>query len=73
MYNDNFHLIKRHMAAVIIGLVIFPMLKKYNITGTKKYSYLVENNKFKKLKVLKSHSLYRSKVAGNFFGWLSLN
>ena len=33
------------------GLVNFPMLKKYYITGTKQDSYLVENNKFKKLKV----------------------
>ena len=57
----------------IFGLVNFPMLKKYYITGTKKISYLVENNKFKKLKVLKTNALNRSKVAGNFFGWLSLN
>ena len=34
---------------------------------------MVENNKFKKLKVLKTNVLNRSKVAGNFFGWLSLN
>jgi len=57
----------------IFGLVNFPMLKKYYITGTKKNSYLVENNKFKKLKVLKTNSLNRSKIAGNFFGWLTLN
>ena len=57
----------------ILGLVNFPMLKKYYITGNKKTSYLVENNKFKKLKVLKTNALDRSKVAGNFFGWLSLN
>jgi len=57
----------------IFGLVNFPMLKKYYITGTKKTSYLVENNKFKKLKVLKTNALNRSKVAGNFFGWLSLD
>jgi len=55
------------------GLVNFPMLKKYYITGTNKNSYLVENNKFKKLKVLKSKSLNKSKIAGNFFGWLSLD
>ncbi len=54
------------------GLVNFPMLKKYYITGTNKTSYLVENNKFKKLKVIKSKSLNTSKIAGNFFGWLSL-
>jgi len=56
----------------IFGLVNFPALKKYYITGVNKVSYLVENNKFKKLKVLKSNSLNNSKVAGNFFGWLSL-
>ena len=55
------------------GLVNFPMLKKYYITGINKNSYLVENNKFKKLKVSKSKSLHRSKIAGNFFGWLSIN
>jgi len=55
------------------GLVNFPMLKKYYITGTNKTSYLVENNKFKKLKVLKSKSLNSSKIAGGFFGWLSLD
>ena len=57
----------------ILGLVNFPALKKYYITGIKKNSYLVENNKFKKLKVTKSKSLNSSKIAGNFFGWLSLN
>ena len=55
------------------GLVNFPMLKKYYITGISRISYLVENNKFKKLKVLKPKSLNSSKIAGNFFGWLSLN
>ena len=49
------------------------MLKKYYITGTNKNSYLVENNKFKKLKVLKTKTLNNSKIAGNFFGWLSLD
>ena len=57
----------------IFGLVNFPVLKKYYITGIKKISYLVENSKFRKLKVLKTKALNRSKVAGNFFGWLSLN
>jgi len=55
------------------GLVNFTMLRKYYITGTNKTSYSVENNKFKKLKVLKSKSLNSSKIAGAFFGWLSLN
>tara|TARA_Y100000590_G_scaffold76231_1_gene84344 strand:+ start:621 stop:1418 length:798 start_codon:yes stop_codon:yes gene_type:complete len=55
------------------GLVNFPMLKKYYITGANNNSYLVENNKFKKLKVVKSNSLNTSKIAGNFFGWLTPN
>ena len=57
----------------IFGLVNFPMLKKYYITGVNRASYLVENNKFKKLKVSKSKSLNSSKIAGGFFGWLSLD
>ena len=57
----------------IFGLVNFPMLKKYYITGVNRVSYLVENNKYKKLKVLKTNTLNSSKVAGNFFGWLSLD
>ena len=56
-----------------LGLVNFPMLNKYYITGANNSSYLVESNKFKKLKVIKSKSLNSSKIAGNFFGWLSLN
>jgi len=56
-----------------LGLVNFPMLNKYYITGANNNSYLVENNKFKKLKVIKSKSLNNSKIAGNFFGWLTLN
>ena len=55
-----------------LGLVNFPMLKKYYITGANKSSYLVENNKFKKLKVVNSTTLNNSKIAGNFFGWLTL-
>jgi len=55
----------------ILGLVNFPMLKKYYITGVNNNSYLVENNKFKKLKVIKSNSLNSSKISGNFFGWLT--
>ena len=57
----------------ILGLVNFPMLNKYYITGTNNSSYLVENNKFKKLKVVKVNSLNNSKIAGNFFGWLTLD
>jgi myo-inositol-1(or 4)-monophosphatase len=56
-----------------LGLVNFPILKKYYITGTNNNSYLVENNRFKKIKVIKTKSLNSSKIAGNFFGWLTLN
>ena len=62
-----------HNREPILGLVNFPMLKKYYITGINKKSFLVENNKFTKLKVLNSRSLNKSKIAGNFFGWLSLD
>ena len=55
------------------GLVNFPMLKKYYITGPNQFSYLVEKNKFKRLKVVNSKSLKSSKIAGDFFGWLSLD
>jgi fructose-1,6-bisphosphatase/inositol monophosphatase family enzyme len=56
----------------ILGLVNFPILKKYYITGPDRSSYLVENNKFKKLYVAKPKSFNNSKMAGSFFGWLPL-
>jgi len=56
----------------ILGLVNFPMLKKYYITGHNGSSYLVENNKFKKLQVAKPISFSKTKISGSFFGWLSL-
>ena len=55
-----------------MGLVNFPILKKYYITGADDSSYLVENNKFKKLHIAKSVSLNDTKIAGSFFGWLPL-
>ncbi len=55
------------------ALVNFPAMKKYYITGTNNTSYLVENNKFKKLKVTKTKSLNNSKIARNLIGWLSIN
>ncbi len=55
-----------------LGLVNFPILKKYYITGADRSSYLVEHNKFKKLHVSKPTSFNNSKIAGSFFGWLSL-
>ena len=54
------------------GLVNFPILKKYYITGANHTSYLVENNKFKKLRVAKQTSFNKTKMAGSFFGWLPL-
>jgi myo-inositol-1(or 4)-monophosphatase len=56
----------------ILGLVNFPMLKKYYITGADHSSYLVENNRFKKLRVAKPTSFNNTKMAGSFFGWLPL-
>ena len=56
----------------ILGLVNFPMLNKYYITGANNSSYLVENNKYKKLQVAKPTSLNNIKMAGSFFGWLPL-
>ena len=56
----------------ILGLVNFPILKKYYITGANRQSYLVENNKFKKLQVAKNSSINNPKMAGSFFGWLPL-
>tara|TARA_E500000331_G_scaffold308623_1_gene314217 strand:+ start:250 stop:1056 length:807 start_codon:yes stop_codon:yes gene_type:complete len=55
-----------------LGLVNFPILKKYYITGPDNSSYLVENNKFKKISVAKLIKFNNSKMAGSFFGWLSL-
>ena len=54
------------------GLVNFPILKKYYITGTNNKSYLVKNRKFKKLSVNNLKLIAEPKIAGNFFGWLSL-
>jgi len=56
----------------ILGLVNFPILKKYYITGANHSSYLVENNKFRKLHVSKLTAFNNTKMAGSFFGWLSL-
>ena len=56
----------------ILGLVNFPMLKKYYITGSNGSSYLVENSKFKKLHVAKPTTFKKVKISGSFFGWLSL-
>ena len=51
------------------GLANFPMLNKYYITGKNKSSFLVKNKKFKKLKVVRSNSLKKIKIEGNFFNY----
>jgi len=56
----------------ILGLSKFSYVKKYYITGADHSSYLVENNKFKKLRVAKPTSFNNTKMAGSFFGWLPL-
>ena len=56
----------------ILGLVNFPILRKYYITGADHSSYLVENNKFKRLHVAQTTSFKNIKMTGSFFGWLSL-
>ena len=56
----------------VFGLVNFPMLKKYYISGKNNKSYLIENNTTKILKVVRSKTLRQSKISGNFFGYLSL-
>ncbi len=56
----------------ILGLVNFPILKKYYITGPNHSSYLFENNKFKKIHVARTASFKNTKMAGSFFGWLPL-
>ena len=55
-----------------MGLVNFPILKKYYITGPNNKSYLVENKKFKQLNVAKPILFKNVKMAGSFFGWLPL-
>ena len=56
----------------ILGLVNFPILKKYYITGANYSSYVVENKRFKKIHVAKPTSFKNMKMAGSFFGWLPL-
>ena len=53
-------------------MVNFPILRKYYITGADHSSYLVENNKFKRLHVAQTTSFKNIKMTGSFFGWLSL-
>jgi len=55
----------------IFGLANFPVLKKYYISGIKN-SYLIENNKRKKIKVNSKQKIKLMKVAGGFHGYISL-
>ena len=55
----------------ILGLANFPILKKYYISGIKK-SYVVENNKKRKITVNSNQKINKIKVAGGFHGYISL-
>ena len=57
----------------ILGLANFPILKKYYISGINKFSYVVEGNKKRKIKVNQNLSVKDAKVAGNFHRYVSLN
>jgi len=68
MYNDNFHLIKRHMVAVIIGLVIFNIGKKINNDNYKK---LASTGMFS-ISVILFLVLTYGVVAGGSRRWINL-
>tara|TARA_Y100001970_G_scaffold147145_1_gene180669 strand:+ start:1711 stop:2469 length:759 start_codon:yes stop_codon:yes gene_type:complete len=57
----------------VFGLANFPKLKKYYLNYSKKVAYVFENNKKKKLKVSKRIDFKNAKIAGNFFGHISLD
>ena len=56
----------------VLGLANFPILKKYYISGFNDLSYVVENNKKKKIKVNKNVKARDIKVAGVFHGYISI-
>ena len=55
----------------IFGLANFPILKKFYVSGIKN-SYVVENNKRKKIKVNLDQKIANIKLAGGFHGYVSL-
>ena len=57
----------------VLGLLNFPVLKKYYLNHTDKVAYVVENGKKNKLSVNKKVSFKNIKVSAAFHGWLSLN
>ena len=57
----------------VLGLLNFPVLKKYYLNHTDRAAYVVENGKKNKLSVNKKVSFKNIKVSAAFHGWLSLN
>ena len=57
----------------VLGLLNFPVLKKYYLNHTDRVAYVVENGKKNKLSVNKKVSFKNIKVSAAFHGWLSLN
>ena len=57
----------------VLGLANFPVLKKYYLNCSDKISYVVENEKKKKLSVNQKVSFNNIKVSAAFHGWLSLD
>lgn len=57
----------------VIGLANFPVLKKYYYNTSQKSSYVVENNKRKKIFVNKNVSFSKIKMSVAFHGAISLN
>ena len=57
----------------VLGLLNFPVLKKYYLNYSDKTAYVVDNGKRKKLLVNKKASIANVKVAAAFHGWLSLD
>tara|TARA_Y100000590_G_scaffold81992_1_gene91298 strand:- start:197 stop:991 length:795 start_codon:yes stop_codon:yes gene_type:complete len=57
----------------VLGLANFPKLKKYYINYSEKVSYVIENNKKKRLRVSNKSNFRNAKIAGNFHGFISLD
>ena len=60
-----------HLGSPIIGLVNFPILKKYYLNETDKNAYVFENGKKRKLKVNKDAKFKGIKLTAAFHGNLS--
>jgi len=57
----------------ILGLVNFPVLKKYYLNYSDKVAYIFHNGKRKKISVNKKATFKSVKVSAAFHGWLPLN